>query len=940
MNLESAGQPAVSEAELRLLGPVEVVLEGRLIDVGHARQLVVLAALAVEVNQPTPPDRLVDRVWGNRPPQRAREALQSYLSRLRKALRPTGMVIAHRPTGYVLEAEPMAVDLHRFRALVEQAGPVDDIEAYPLLDQAQALWRGPVLETADTPWADQVRHALEGERFAAQLRRTDVGLRLGLHADLVAALVAAGAEHPWDERLASQTMLALYRCGRVADALECYRGFRARLADELGSEPGVTLRDLHQRMLEADPMLDLTAPRIEATSPDAPRVVPRQLLAPATTFAGRAAELAELTSMMAAESPDQPTIVAISAGGGMGKTWLAREWAGRHASGYPDGQLYVDLHGFDPVSEPTTAAAALRWFLNALDVTPADVPAEVDAQAALYRTRLADRRMLVVLDNAPDSSTVAPLLPGGAGCSVLVTSRRRLTGLAVTHGLRTLTLDVMPADQAREVVAGHLGRARVAAEEAAVRELVERCSGLPLALGIAGARAASLPSAAALADYVAELRATATRLDALDAGELTVSLRAVLACSVRALSRDATRVFRLMGRAPGPDLGLTAVSSLAALPARSLRPLLAELEGAHLVLQSGLGRFGMHDLVRLQAAELGRDDPETTASQRRLLDHLLHTSQAASQLLSPHQDAEPVPAPSAGVLVEPLADTEEALAWFEREDQVLVANIQHAGEAGFDDHAVRLPRTLATYYDRRGHWQEWALVQEVAVAAAERMDEPRARAENRRLLGNAYSTQRRYDDAVPMLRGALADYEGLGDADGCAHVHFDLALLHDRAGRPAEALPHAREALTWYRAVPYPLGEAVALNALGWYHAELGEFREAVERCSASLALATEIDSDYARSNALDSLGYAHHQLGEDAEAADCYQQAIVLFGTMGDRHGEAIARDHLGDSLLASGDEAGAHAAWEASAAALTELGHPDADAVRSKLGSPRASH
>ena len=324
MNLESAGQPAVSAAELRLLGPVEVALEGRVLDVGHARQLVVLAALAVEVNQPTPPDRLVDRVWGNRPPQRAREALQSYLSRLRKALRPTGMVIAHRSTGYVLEVEPNAVDLHRFRAWVEQAGSVDDIEAYPLLDRAQALWRGPVLETADTPWADQVRHAFEGERFAAQLRRTDVGLRLGLDADLVAGLVASGAEHAWDERLASQTMLALYRCGRVAEALECYRGFRAGLAAELGSEPGAALRDLHQRMLEADPMLDLPAPASRPGPLTPPRVVPRQLLASAATFAGRAAELAELASLMAAESPDQPTIVAISAGG----AWARRGWPG------------------------------------------------------------------------------------------------------------------------------------------------------------------------------------------------------------------------------------------------------------------------------------------------------------------------------------------------------------------------------------------------------------------------------------------------------------------------------------------------------------------------------------------------------------------------------------------------------------------------------------
>jgi len=953
---------AMTTAEINLLGPVTVTADGADLDVGHARQLTVLAALAIEPGRALAAEVLIGRVWGDRPPQRARETLHSYLSRLRKVLGPAGVTIDHRPAGYVMVSETGAVDLYRFRALVRQAesdagsGDRDDggadEAAFETLTRALDLWRGPALQGIETSWAERVRQSLGAEHHAAERHRTDIGLRLGRHAELVADLLAAGADNPWDERVAAQTMLALYRCGRQSEAMETYQAIRHRLADDLGADPGAALRDLLQRILEADPTLlaPTRRPGARGTSGVSSSGVPRQLPGAPASFSGRTVELAELSRMLAVETGEHATIVAISAGGGMGKTWLARRWADEHADGYPDGQLFADLHGFDPAGEPVSTGTVLQSFLLAAGVAQADIPVSLDDRAALYRSTLARRRMLIVLDNAPDSSTIAPLLPGTAACAVLVTTRRRLGGLAVTHGVRTLQLDVMSEQESRAVLAGQLGRSIEPAEMKALDTILALCAGLPLALGIAAARISALPRGTAVVDYAHDLQSAEHRLDALDAGELSASLRAVLGTSTGALTRDAATLFALLGRAPGPDHGLSAVASLVGVDPATTRSRLDELVAAHLVHHGIDGRFRMHDLVRLHAAEIGSaafDSSEVAIdgnagsrggstvgdlAQLRLLDHLLHSAHAAAALLSAHQSGQDLPGQLPGVLVDVPSDVDAAMAWFLCEERTLVAAIDHADARRLDDYGYLLPRALATYYDRRGHWQEWAHAQEVAVGAAERRGDRLDLARARRLLANAYSNLRRYDDARAQLAFALDDFETLGDADGLAHVHFDIALLHDRAGEPADALLHAEQALRAYRAVPYPLGEAVALNAVGWYHAQIGELAEALACCEQSLELGVEIDSDYARSNALDSLGYVHHQLGQYPAAADRYRQAIELFRSMGDRHGEAIATDHLGDSVAAGGDASGALEAWQAAAQALTTLGHPEAAAVQAK--------
>jgi DNA-binding SARP family transcriptional activator/tetratricopeptide (TPR) repeat protein len=923
--------------EIRVLGPVEVVIDAATVPVGHARQQCVLAALAVNANRPTSANQLVDQVWGDHPPNRASGVLHSYLSRLRKALSPSGEVhIARRPDGYVFTADPSAVDLHLFRRLAVDAKSTEsDTEAASLLQQALALWRGPAFGELDTPWLNLTREALDAERLAVELDYNDIALRQGRHADLLTALVTAVSAHPWDERIAAQQMLALYRCGRQGDALQAYEQLRRRLADELGADPSPPLQELHLRILSADPTLAATD-LAQQVFRDGTVTHPRQLPASSALFTGRIAELDELSAMLGNSTSEGPTIAAISGAGGVGKTWLAMRWANAHAADYPDGQLYVNLHGFDPVSEPVPPAAAMHGFLDALGVEPTKIPVDLEAQASLFRSVIADRRILIVLDNARDSSTVGPLIPGTANSSVIITSRRRLTGLAVTHGVRTLTVDVMSEADARDLLSRHLGHEPAEDDRRSADDILRHCAGLPLALAIA---AAQLPlrsgtSMTALAD---ELRKTTTRLDALDAGELAVNLRAVLSCSTRALSPDAYRLFELLGLFQGPDFSLSAAASLVASDVEHAQPMLAELSAAHLIQEAPNDRYRMHDLVRLFAVELGAGGAEASQAVARLLDHYLHSAHAAALLLSPHRPPLILERPLPGVTIDDLGDLDAAMNWFSREHPALVATIRQAEATGFDRVAIQLPWTLATYFDRRGHWHEWAAAQRIAVDAAQRIADPETEAQARRLLANAYSNLRRYDDALEQLQYTLQLYEEQKDDDGRAHVHFDVALLSDRQGEPAQALHHAQQSLAFYRMVPNQLGEAVALNAVGWYHAETGQYRQAIACCEQALDLSTEIGSAYGRSNALDSLGYAYHRLEDYTQAVDSYHQAIELFREMGDHHAEAIALDHLGDSLDAAGNRTEALEAWTTALEQFEQLGHPEAEAIRAKLDDGR---
>ncbi|MCP2351219.1 AfsR/SARP family transcriptional regulator [Nonomuraea roseoviolacea] len=625
--------------EFGLLGDLDVRVNGRSVDVGHARQRAVLAALVVDANRTVSVDQLVERVWGRARPQRVRESLYSYLSRLRGRLAASpDAAISRQPGGYQLAVRPAAVDVHRFGALAARARAAGtDAHAFALFDEALAEWRGEALAHLDGLWFDAVRNGLGQSRLAAELDRNDVALRCGGHARVLPELAAGVRAHPLDERLACQLMLALYRCGRQGEALEHYRRTRRALAEALGADPGPELRRLHQRILAADPTLApdagptataslakgalTTVPLANASLATAPLAtgalttglgradvfaaaapVPRQLPGPPAAFVGRDRELAALGAAL--RGPADSVVTAVIQGlAGTGKTWLALRWSHDNLERFPDGQLHVDLRGFDPSREPLPPREAVGAFLAALGATPGSVPEGVDARAALYRSLIAGRRMLVVVDNARDAEQVRPLLPGAAGCAVLVTSRTQLTGLVAAGGAYPLTLGVLSTDEARDLLARRLGGDRVAAEPEAVGELVARCGRLPLALSIVAARAAALPGFP-LGELCAEPAGAGNPLDAFAGGDPGTDLRAVLSPSYRALGAGAGRLFRLLGRRPGTGLVAADAAELLDVPPDEAHRALAELVRAHLVTEHRPGRYACHPLLHAYAADL------------------------------------------------------------------------------------------------------------------------------------------------------------------------------------------------------------------------------------------------------------------------------------------------------------------------------------------------
>lgn len=499
-----------------LLGTTEARIDGLLVeDLGHPRQRHVLAALLIGANRPVPAKQLIDRVWAGRPPQRALGTLYSCISRLRRALAPASrdVRIARQAGGYLLTVDPSAVDLHHFRRLVVRAGAAHrDERAADLLERALGLWRGEAFAAADTPWFNALRAVAHQERLAAELDLADIRLRRGDHARLLPELSARAQQHPLDERVAGQLMTALYRSGRAAEALDLYQAVRRRLADEPGIDPGPALRQLHQQVLTAAPVLATPAVRPATRSAPSPTPVPRQLPAPPLLFTGRTRELGLLDSPFGPSTGQAHSVVILAIGGvgGIGKTWLALHWAHENLERFPDGQLYVDLRGSTPLGEPVQPRTAVRGFLDALGADPATVPADPDAQAALYRGLTAGKRLLIVLDNARDTAQVAPLLPGSPTCTVIVTSRRRLAGLAVAHGARPLILDTLTDTEARRLLTRYLGTDRVAAEPEGVTALLDHCAGLPLAIGVLAARATTSPGVR-LTELAAELHEEQTR---------------------------------------------------------------------------------------------------------------------------------------------------------------------------------------------------------------------------------------------------------------------------------------------------------------------------------------------------------------------------------------------------------------------------------------------
>ena len=937
----------------QLLGPLEVRTEtGTAVKVGGPNSRRLLAALLLAANDVVPADRLVDVVWETRPPVSARGNLQTYVWNLRRVLAWPGSPprLVTGPGGYLLHTEQNELDRDRFQALASRGRELlaeDPIQARSFLRAALAQWHGPALAdlAAGSTGLHTAAAQLDEQRLEVWEDCIEAEHAAGRPAETVAELVGLTLAHPWRENLYRLYMLALYRCGRQADALAAFRRLTSQLRDELGIDPSPRLTALHHSILRGDPALDLAAgarPTLLAARSAGPGrhpSVPRQLPAPPRQFTGRTDQLKLLNGFLddAANTGGTVVISAIGGTAGIGKTALAVRFAHQVAARFPDGQLYVNLRGFDPSGSPATPAEALRGFLDALGAAPERIPASLPGQAALYRSLLADQRVLVLLDNARDADQVRLLLPGSPGCLVLVTSRSQLTGLTAVEGARPLTLDVLSEDEATDMLASRLGAERLAGEPGAASELVDLCARLPLALAIVAARAAAHPGPA-LGALTAELRDARGRLDALATGEAATDVRAVFSWSYQQLSGPAARLFRLLGIHPGPDISAPAAASLAGIPPDETRAALKELTRAHLLTEYTAGRHTFHDLLRAYATEQASTNDSSDhrrAALHRVLDHYLHTAHAAALLLHPAREAIELSPPRPGTVPESFASHGQALAWLEAEYRVLLAAVAQAVDAGFDSHGWQLPWTLANFLDRRGQWDDLLGTQRTALATAERLGDHVGQAYAHRLLGRAHARLRCYEAARTHLGRARDLFRQLGDKEGEANVYLVLAVVSERQGHHDEALGYAKESLRLFRAVGQRVAQGTAENAVGWYFACLGDHQQALRHCQRALRLHRESGNRDGEPTAWDSLGYAYHRLGDFAQAADCYQQALGTYHELPDLYDRAATLIHLGDARQAMGNLHSALAAWQQALAILDDLGHPGAAQVRAKLAA-----
>jgi len=710
-------------------------------------------------------------------------------------------------------------------------------------------------------------------------------------------------------------------------------GVRPKLAAALQ----ISAERLEKLLEAAQP--DRTRPPAAGRGDGVATAGPRQLPATIADFTGRAAELAALTRILdeTAGTGASGTVVISAIGGtaGVGKTALALHWAHRVAGRFGDGELYVNLRGFDPAGTPANPAEAIHGFLDALGVPPERIPPTADAQAALYRGMLADRKMLIVLDNARDERQVRPLLPASVGTLVVVTSRNQLTGLAATDGARLLSVDVLSQGEAVQLLTARVGRARSAAEPDAIAEIATLCACLPLAVAVAAARAAARPGFP-LAALATELRDAAGRLDALDAGDPVASIQAVFSWSYQRLSDRSARMFRLLGLHPGPDIGVHAAASLAGTSEPEARRLLRDLARDCLVTEHAPGRYTFHDLLRAYAAiqaREGESEPERAAGTGRVLDHYLHTACAAAIVLQPSHEPIALAAPRPGVNPEHITDYEHAMAWFRAEHHVLLSAVASAAESGFDVHAWQIPWALMHFLARQGQYREWVTIERTALAAARRLGDVGGQAVSGRLLADAYNTIGDYDRVPETYQDSLALYRQLGDRHGEAKVYQGLCFLAQAEGRYADAVGDGEQALNLFRAIDHKAGQVEMLNNVAWCYTLLEDYQRARELCGQALALNAEVGHRSMEAGIWDSLGYAEHHLGNLDEAISCYERAAAVLRELGYRRLVALTRSHAGDTHRAAGQSAQARAAWDEALVILDDLGHADAGEIRAKL-------
>lgn len=943
----------------RLLGPVELWVAGRPVDLGPAKRRTVLAALLVDAGRWVAAETLIDRVWGEDPPAQVRATIYAHIARIRRILvdaaprlsggadgdlpREADTPLPHNADagahadadadadarfgpstaprllrgsgGYRLEVPRDLVDAHRFRGLVTRARAADgsDAERVAMLRKALGLWRGEPLAGLSGEWALRTREGWQQQRIDAVLAWADAELRVGGDLGVVDTLSVLVAEHPLTEPLAVALMRALHAAGRAPEALAHYTVLRRRLADELGTAPGAEAQREHRVILTGKP----AAPAVRRTPPGADlqrtRPVPAQLPMQAREFTGREEELTRLEKVLAtaAERPAAVLISAVSGTAGVGKTALAVHWAHRARERFPDGQLYVNLRGYDP-DRPMTAADALVRFLTALGVSGQEVPLEPDDRATRYRSEVADRRMLIVLDNAATVEQVRPLLPGTASCAVLVTSRDSLAGLVAREGAHRLDLDLLPADASRALLRRLIG-ARAEAEPDAVDALAAQCARLPLALRVA-AELAVTRSTTPLAELVAELADQQRRLDLLDAdGDPRAAVAAVFSWSLRHLPPDAARTFRLLGLHPGPDFDAYAAAALHDTGLADARRVLGILARAHLVQPTDGARYGMHDLLRayatrLATAEYPPDVPR--AALDRLFDHYLATAAAAMNSLHPAEASLRPLVPPPATPAPDLSDPGAARAWLNGERPCLTAVVAHTATHGRPTHAVRLAVTLYRYLIVGGHHTDGLTIHGHARDAARRSADPASEARALLGLGTAYWQLAQHEPAGRHLQQALTLFRQVGDPTGQARALVNLGLVAERLGRYGPACEYFEQGLALHRGAGDRGGEAIALKDLASVERRLGRYGPAADHLRQALILLRQTGSRYMEAHALNDLGNVEARLDRFDTAARHQEQALALFRQVGDPYGEAAALGSLGtiDTRLGRPGQAAEH--------------------------------
>jgi DNA-binding SARP family transcriptional activator len=940
----------VGGGRFRILGPLETWNGTAWTGITASKWRQLLAVLLLRRNETVSTDQLISQLWGESPPSGAKNLISVYVLRLRRAIGEPGLLIT-RPPGYLLAIGADDVDAGRFERLVTDGrraltGGQPD-RASELLTEALGLWRGPALaDVGPTPLVAAETDRLQESRLAAEELRAEADLACGRHAEVVPRMRRLLADNPIRERVWALLLHALYGAGRQAEALEAYAKAREVIADELGVDPGAGLQEIYQQILNEDkgePGAAQARHRGPPVSPPRAGAVP-PVLAPAqlppdiVDFTGRAEQVRRLCDLLTSADdeagPGAVRVVLVVGTGGLGKTTLAVHAAHQVARDFPDGQLYAGLRG---ATQPLAPADVLARFLRDLGMDGARVPASLEERTAAFRTWLAGRRMLILLDDSLDADQVKPLLPGSASCVVLVTARGQLPELAGSH---VLDLDVLQKGEARVLFGKVAGLQRVQAEGKATERVLAACAGLPLAIRIAGARLAARGQWT-VTDLAERLVDERQRLDELRAGNLAV--RTCFEVSFAALPErvgpggvDPARLFRLLGLWTGPSISLPAAAALVGEPEDAAAEALDVLVDGHLLESPEPDQYRFHDLLRVYANARAREqesEQDRRAAVTRLLTWYLHTTEAAAKVISPPYTR--VPLGELPPAVAPLEFTtlDQAIAWCEAKRAGLLAGTQLA--VGYELHelAWKLPAAAMSFYYRRSHWNDLVTTHHIGLASARALGDPNAEAWMLSNLGIAYS-QRRMEESIPYLQEALAIRQQQGDLRGESRAAINVANACFELGRFAEAKEAAQRAVAICRRIGYRYGEGMASEILGCACRELAQYDDAIRHLQEALAISRELGAQNSEADSLSDLGATYLSLGQSGQAVECLQESLSIWRGIGHRYGQAVALLRLGRSHARAGETGAARQSFNRALDLFDELGDQARSAeVRSAL-------